>query len=185
MLHHTFSLLSNSTRWTHHKLLSQFVGNEVQALRMLGGGDRLPTWHHHVSWQQLVDLIEDLSELRSRVAGDLTDGDSSSFLELQLQLLCLRREMLFLPHVTFPTPRLKRLSPLHYKYSCREDEPTWTSFGELSCSKDWAHWAAESCNSLYHFIVPSSALFCSPVRRSKDTKMLSSSNNCVDCSHPV
>lgn len=59
---------------------------------MVGGGDRLPPRHHHLSRQQLVDLVEDLSELRSRVAGDLTDGDGGGFLELQLQLLRLTRE---------------------------------------------------------------------------------------------
>lgn len=39
---------------------------------------------------------------------------------------------------------------------------TWASFVVPSCSMDWAHWAADSCSSLYHFSVLSSALFCSP-----------------------
>ena len=77
--------------WTHHKLLSQFVADEVQALWMLGGGDRLPSRHHLPSRQQLVNLVEDFSELRSGVTGDLADWDGGSFLELQLQLLCLSR----------------------------------------------------------------------------------------------
>lgn len=59
---------------------------------MLGGGDGLSPRHHRPSRQQLVDLVEDFSELRPRVAGDLTDGDGGGFLELQLQLLCLREE---------------------------------------------------------------------------------------------
>lgn len=81
-----------SNRQTHHKLLSQFVADEVEALGVLGGGDRPPPRHHRPSRQQAVDLVEDVLELRSRVAGDLTDGDGGGFLKLALQLLCLRRE---------------------------------------------------------------------------------------------
>lgn len=48
-----------------------------------------PPGHDRPSRQKLVDLVEDFSELRSGVAGDLTDRDGGSFLELQLQVLCL------------------------------------------------------------------------------------------------
>ena len=80
---------NRNTEQTHHKLFSQFVADEVQALRVLRGGDRLPPGDHPPPRQQLVDLVEDFPELRSRVAGDLTDGDGGRFLELQLQFLCL------------------------------------------------------------------------------------------------
>lgn len=59
---------------------------------MVGGGDRPPPRHYCPSRQQLVDLVEDFSELRSRVAGDLTDRDGGGFLELKLQLLYLSPE---------------------------------------------------------------------------------------------
>lgn len=73
----------------HHKLLRQFVAGELETLRMLWGGYRFPPGHDRPSRQKLVDLVEDFSELRSGVAGDLTDRDGGSFLELQLQFLCL------------------------------------------------------------------------------------------------
>lgn len=111
------SLHVNSTRWTHHKLLSQFVAHKVQALWMLWGGDRLSPGHHRSSRQQLVDLVEDFSELRSTVAGDLADGDCGCFLELQLQLLCLSPEK---KYEIVRTRFLLTGEYLDYKYSRRE-----------------------------------------------------------------
>lgn len=58
---------------------------------MLGGGDGPSSRLHRPARQQLVDLVEDFSNLRTRVCGDLTDGDGGGFLQLQFLLLRLSR----------------------------------------------------------------------------------------------